>query len=275
MNYKGSKNNYSDLPASGNVTGDVWNIVNADPSHSINAGDNVCWNGSSWDNLGNYVNLSNIAFLDANNSFTGANTFDSITAGNIVVNGGLTVAGTITGNVSGNATSADKVNHTISFKNTSNTTVSFDGSANVDLTGGVYYAATANKVNKAISFKNASNTTVSFDGSAAVDLTGGVYYAVTAGDSAKLNGQAASYYLNASNLNAGTIGNARLPLRIQAYSTSGFSNANSATEQGFHYLASNSSNSPTGWTTDYRILTTAHSSEWLQQIATNFRNNEI
>ncbi len=57
--YAGSVDNYVDLPASGNNTGDVWNIVNADAAHQIKAGDNVIWNGSSWDNLSGFVDLSN------------------------------------------------------------------------------------------------------------------------------------------------------------------------------------------------------------------------
>ena len=58
FHYKGSKDNYSDLPTSGNVTGDVWNIVNADAEHGVKAGDNVAWNGSDWDVLSGMVDLS-------------------------------------------------------------------------------------------------------------------------------------------------------------------------------------------------------------------------
>lgn len=50
--YKGSVNTYSDLPGVGYVTpGDVYNIVQSDPAHNINAGDNVAWTGSEWDNF--------------------------------------------------------------------------------------------------------------------------------------------------------------------------------------------------------------------------------
>ncbi len=57
---KGSKQTYADLPSSGNVVGDVWNIEQADTSHGINAGDNVVWTAdSTWDNLGGAVDLSN------------------------------------------------------------------------------------------------------------------------------------------------------------------------------------------------------------------------
>lgn len=57
--YAGSVDNYDDLPTSGMNTGDVWNIVNADTAHQIKAGDNVIWNGKSWDNLSGFVDLSN------------------------------------------------------------------------------------------------------------------------------------------------------------------------------------------------------------------------
>lgn len=57
--YCGSVSNYSDLPTSDNKTGDVWNVVNADSVHEIKAGDNVIWNGTGWDNLSGFVDLSN------------------------------------------------------------------------------------------------------------------------------------------------------------------------------------------------------------------------
>ena len=58
LHYKGSKNNYSDLPSYDNVTGDVWNIANADATHGVKAGDNVAWNGEAWDVLSGTVDLS-------------------------------------------------------------------------------------------------------------------------------------------------------------------------------------------------------------------------
>ena len=44
------------------------------------------------------------------------------------------------------AGTADKVAHQISFKNTSNTTIEFDGSANKDLTGGLYFSKISERV---------------------------------------------------------------------------------------------------------------------------------
>lgn len=56
--FKGTKTNYADLPTTGVVTGDVWNITNADAEHGIKAGDNVAWNGTAWDNLSGVTDLS-------------------------------------------------------------------------------------------------------------------------------------------------------------------------------------------------------------------------
>lgn len=59
--FKGTKTNYADLPTTGVVTGDVWNITNADAEHGIKAGDNVAWNGTAWDNLSGVTDLSGYA----------------------------------------------------------------------------------------------------------------------------------------------------------------------------------------------------------------------
>lgn len=49
---KGSKASYSDLPATGNVTGDVWNV--------LDTGSNYVWDGSAWDKLSETVDLSGL-----------------------------------------------------------------------------------------------------------------------------------------------------------------------------------------------------------------------
>lgn len=63
LKYKGTKNTTSLLPTSGNSTGDVWNISTACAASgtlpAVNAGDNVAWNGSSWDVLAGTIDLSN------------------------------------------------------------------------------------------------------------------------------------------------------------------------------------------------------------------------
>ena len=75
--YKGTVSTYSSLPSSGNKTGDVYNIEQADSTHGIKAGDNVAWNGSNWDKLGGDIDLSGKQdVIDANNklSFAYVNT---------------------------------------------------------------------------------------------------------------------------------------------------------------------------------------------------------
>ena len=54
--YKGTKNNFSELPLTGNVKGDVWNVVNA--NGNIPAGTNYAWDGSAWDALAGTVDLT-------------------------------------------------------------------------------------------------------------------------------------------------------------------------------------------------------------------------
>jgi hypothetical protein len=54
--YKGSVDNYSDLPSEGNQVGFTYNVVNA--NGNIPAGTNYAWNGESWDALGGSVDLS-------------------------------------------------------------------------------------------------------------------------------------------------------------------------------------------------------------------------
>ena len=56
--YKGNVNTYADLPSSGQNVGDVYNITTADSTHGIKAGDNVAWDGTTWDVLAGTVDLS-------------------------------------------------------------------------------------------------------------------------------------------------------------------------------------------------------------------------
>lgn len=72
LEYKGSKDTYADLPTTGNKKGDVWNIVNADAAHGVNAGDNVAWNGTTWDVLAGTMDLS--AYMLAEDLVTISNT---------------------------------------------------------------------------------------------------------------------------------------------------------------------------------------------------------
>lgn len=79
--YKGSVETYAALPTSGQQVGDVYNVKQADPDHNIEAGDNVAWDGTTWDILAGDTDLSGYAQLNSANTFTAANTFNS----NIVV----------------------------------------------------------------------------------------------------------------------------------------------------------------------------------------------
>lgn len=56
--YKGKVATYSALPTADQVVGDVYNVEAADATNGINAGDNVAWNGTAWDNLSGIVDLS-------------------------------------------------------------------------------------------------------------------------------------------------------------------------------------------------------------------------
>ena len=46
------------MPTNGVAVGDVYNITAADATNNIKAGDNVAWNGNTWDNLSGVVDLS-------------------------------------------------------------------------------------------------------------------------------------------------------------------------------------------------------------------------
>lgn len=53
---KGTKATYAELPSSGNVAGDVWNVTAAYGNYP--AGTNWVWTGSAWDALGGEIDLS-------------------------------------------------------------------------------------------------------------------------------------------------------------------------------------------------------------------------
>lgn len=82
--YKGSVETYADLPTSGQKVGDVYNVKQADPNHKIKAGDNVAWDGTTWDILAGDTDLSGYAQLNSANTFTALNTFRA----NIAVSNG-------------------------------------------------------------------------------------------------------------------------------------------------------------------------------------------
>ena len=59
--FKGTKATVAELPASGNTTGDVWNVTAS--SGNTPAGTNYAWNGSAWDALGGTLNATEVATL--------------------------------------------------------------------------------------------------------------------------------------------------------------------------------------------------------------------
>lgn len=153
--FKGSVENYSDLPTSGNEVGDVWDIVNADPTNNIKAGDNVVWTGTYWDNLGGITDLSNYYNKsEIDNKLTTINQSVSNINNNLISNyytktnidnklneylplTGGTLIGQLTatqfnGNLNGNATSsttATKVSNKLIFTGAVNST--YDGSKEI------------------------------------------------------------------------------------------------------------------------------------------------
>lgn len=82
--YNGSVETYADLPTSGQQVGDVYNVKQADPDHNIEAGDNVAWDGTTWDILAGDTDLSGYAQLNSANTFTAMNAFRA----NIAVSNG-------------------------------------------------------------------------------------------------------------------------------------------------------------------------------------------
>lgn len=153
LNYKGTKSTISNLPTTGNITGDVW-IVTADSSEHV-------WNGSAWEQLGTTVDLSGYAlassvpdstsdltndsgFLTSSDlpSWSQASTKPSYTASEVGaatsshVHGNITNGGDITGNVaiaSGdrlviNDESASKINNSsITFGSSTTTFLANNG----------------------------------------------------------------------------------------------------------------------------------------------------
>lgn len=112
--YKSSVNSYNDLPKSGMKVGDTYNIQTKDDAHNIRPGDNVSWNGTSWDNLSGVVDLSWL-----------------LPKAGGVITGDLSVQG----NLHANADTASKIKtaRTINFTGAADGKVSFDGTEDVSV----------------------------------------------------------------------------------------------------------------------------------------------
>ena len=122
--YKGSVETYAALPTSGQQVGDVYNVKQADPDHNIEAGDNVAWDGTTWDILAGVTDLSGYAQLNSANTFKAMNAFRA----NIAVSNG-TAAG-----------SSGSINFGIS---PTNETV--QARIGADKLGGLFYHASTNQ----------------------------------------------------------------------------------------------------------------------------------
>ena len=190
LNYKGTKSTVSNLPATGNTTGDVW-IVTADSSEHV-------WNGSSWEQLGTTVDLSGYAlassipdstsdltndsgFLTSSDlpSWSQASTKPSYTASEVGaatsshVHGNITNSGDITGNVtiaSGdrlviNDESASKINNSsITFGSSTTTFLANNGTWQTP--SGVVTSVNGSTGAVTVSVPSASTTAPSMDGTA-------------------------------------------------------------------------------------------------------------
>lgn len=103
--------------------------------------------------------------------------------------------------------------------------------------------------------------------------SGGTTYGVgTNGQVLKSNGTSVYWGTDSSGTNF------TLPTRLADYSTSGYGDANEATAQGWHYMTTTATNRPPfkqSTNKDYRIMSTAYSASWVQQIATDFRGNDM
>jgi hypothetical protein len=118
---KGSVNSYANLPTNASE-GDMYQVETADTAKGIDAGDCVVWNGSSWENFGGWVDcisaitesggtititktdnttttIGQFAKTGSSNTFSGTNTFS----------GATTFSKTITGNISGSATTVQNI----------------------------------------------------------------------------------------------------------------------------------------------------------------------
>lgn len=110
LKYKGSIENYSDLPKSGQQIGDTWNVVNA--YGSSHAGTNWAWNGITWDPLGGIVDLTKYVTMDLPTGT--ANTIITLDTGTRKIKAtGYTIATTVVDS----ATTVPTANAVYSFVN--------------------------------------------------------------------------------------------------------------------------------------------------------------
>lgn len=151
ITYQGSVDNYSDLPTNPQV-GYSYNVKNADKTHGVNAGDNLVWNGTDWDNFGSYVDMSLFAELGKDVRFN-----------------------SVTATLNGNAATATKLQtpRTLALTGKAAGSATFDGSANAAINVTSVNADTASKLSTArkINITGNASGSASFDGSGDISIS--------------------------------------------------------------------------------------------------------
>lgn len=151
ITYQGSVDNYSDLPTNPQV-GYSYNVKNADKTHGVNAGDNLVWNGTDWDNFGSYVDMSLFAELGKDVRFN-----------------------SVTATLNGNAATATKLAtpRTLSLTGKAAGSTTFDGSANASINVTSVNADTASKLSTArkINITGNASGSATFDGSGDISIS--------------------------------------------------------------------------------------------------------
>lgn len=154
--YKGTCT-YEQLPASGNVKGDVWNVSNA--HGAVPAGTNYAWDGAAWDPLAGTIDTSVFMTNDAfttwtSTTYTQKQNAQDTSISNLETSASTLFANVLYGIVTG--TSGDYVTVTIGKRDSANRTQS----VGVSVKSSTLAAATANTDGLAIAYdvKQAINT---------------------------------------------------------------------------------------------------------------------
>ena len=197
-----------------------------------------------------YLNVAyetaSVIYSSGSNQF-GDDTNDvQLLIGTTKVSGSLQVTGSIYGNLIGTSSWATNAVNATSATNATN--ASSVGITDNPSGAGTYYVTfvSSNSGNQNITVDSSTLTYDPSTNTLTVDnLAGSASYVAGAnvngavGDSTRLNGQVASYYLNASNINTGTLSNSYLPSAINVTSvTASFKgnvdgNASTATTASF------------------------------------------
>jgi len=179
---------------------------------------NITVNGTgSFTYLNTIYESASVIYSSGSNQFGDASNDVQTLMGTIVMTGSLQVTGSanipsITGSLSGNASTATDATNTTNIGVTDQngnvgpyyvtfvTNTTGNQPISVDSTSLKYDAST-----ETLTVTNVAGTAATASYVAGASVDGAV------NDSTRLGGNAASYYTNASNINAGTIGNAYLP----------------------------------------------------------------